>query len=130
MYQNFVAATQGKICRKENQNLVSYIGYQILRKGNFLIDICCEVWDNEQVFHVRQEEPEVSLKFPSFTGSFQSVIGPSEEQKLGRQQQAELECDVTDSDRRPLHLATENNYWIIYFSKSHYSRPQLRPLKL
>jgi len=48
--------------------------------------------------------------------------------KLG-QQQAEFECDVTDSDRRPLHLATENNYWIIYFSKSHYSRPQLRPLK-
>ena len=48
--------------------------------------------------------------------------------KLG-QKQAVLERDVTDSDRRPLHLATENNYWIIYFSKSHYSRPQLRPLK-
>jgi len=44
------------------------------------------------------------------------------------QQQAELEC-VTDSERRPLYLATENNYWIIYFCKSHYSRPQLRPLK-
>jgi hypothetical protein len=78
MSQNCVASIQYKICRKENQNFVSYLGNQILSKVNDVIDICGEVWDKGQVLHVRQEEPDFSLSFPSLTGSLQSEIGPLE----------------------------------------------------